>query len=119
MKTMQSFLIFFYILDQGYNQCKEDDLGGFLGAISPELWEDGKPADKAIFNDWQEISKPETIDQSNIIKKICDFLRYYERKFGFDFSKTIQWLLRTADKTVIKKAYEETQIMYQKFCYVD
>ena len=44
-------LDFFYILDQGYNQCKKDDLGGFLGAISPELWEDGQPADKAIFND--------------------------------------------------------------------
>ena len=27
MKTMQSFLIFFYILDQSYNQCKKDDIG--------------------------------------------------------------------------------------------
>lgn len=41
MKTMQSFLILFYILDRRFNQCKEDDLGGFLGAISPELCGDG------------------------------------------------------------------------------
>lgn len=32
MKIMQSFLTFFYILDQGYSECQEDDLGGFLGA---------------------------------------------------------------------------------------
>ena len=50
MKIMQSFLIFFYILDQGYSECQEDDLGGFLGVISPELWADGKPMDKSIFN---------------------------------------------------------------------
>lgn len=30
----------FYILDQCYEQCLENDLGGFLGAIFPELWED-------------------------------------------------------------------------------
>ena len=41
MRVMQSFLMFFYILDQCYEQCPENDLGGFLGSISPELWEDG------------------------------------------------------------------------------
>lgn len=117
MKIMQSFLIFFYILDQGYDQCKEDDLGGFLGAISPELWEDGKPVDKAIFNDWQKMSNAETINENNIIERIYDFLKYYEEKFGFNFSKTMQWLLIMANKAVIEKAYDEAQIMYQRFHY--
>ena len=36
MRVMQSFLMFFYILDQCYEQCPENDLGGFLGSISPE-----------------------------------------------------------------------------------
>ena len=46
-EKMQSFLIFFYILDQCYDQCyrnkevEEDDLPWFLGAICPELWTDG------------------------------------------------------------------------------
>lgn len=106
---MHSFLIFFYILDQGYNQCKEDDLGGFLGAISPELREDGKPVDIAIFNDWQKISSPETINEDNIIERICDFLRYYEKAFGFDFSETLRWLLTMADKEVIEKAYDNAR----------
>ena len=69
MKIMQSFLIFFYILDQGYSECQEDDLGGFLGAISPELWADGQPMDKSIFSDWVKISNLETVDAGNIIKR--------------------------------------------------
>lgn len=49
MRIMQSFLIFFYILDQCWDQCyaerevEEDDLPWFLGAICPELWGMGSP----------------------------------------------------------------------------
>lgn len=114
---METFLIFFYILDQGYNHCKEDDLGGFLGAISPELWEDGKPADKAIFNDWQKISSPETVDAKNIIERAYAFLGYYEKEFGLNFAETKQWLLTISNKAVIEKAYDKAQIMYHKFRY--
>ena len=54
MRAMQSFLMFFYILDQCYEKCPENDMGGFLGAVSPELWKDGKLMDKAVYNDWQD-----------------------------------------------------------------
>lgn len=117
MKTMQSFLFFFYILDQGYNQCKNDDLGGFLGAISPEMWEDGQSADKAVLNDWEKISNPETVDMKNIIERAYTFLGCYEQEFGYDFSETKQWIWETADKTIVEKAYDEAQLMYQKFQY--
>lgn len=117
MKIMQSFLIFFYILDQGYSECQEDDLGGFLGAISPELWADGQPMDKSIFNDWIKISNPETVDAGNIIKRTYDFLVHYESAFGFNFSQARQWLLLSANKEIIEKAYDKAKIMYQKFCY--
>ena len=56
---MDSFLVFFYILEQCYILCHEDDLGGFLGAISPEIWEYGKPIDIAVYNDWQNQKPPE------------------------------------------------------------
>ncbi len=117
MKIMQSFLIFFYILDQGYSECQEDDLGGFLGAISPELWADGQPMDKSIFNDWIKISNPETVDAGNIIKRAYVFLVHYESAFGFNFSQARQWLLLSANKDIIEKAYDKGQIMYQKFYY--
>lgn len=116
MKPMQSFLIFFYILDQCYFQCEEDDLGGLLGAISPELWADGKPMDMAIFNDWQKKSNPETIDASNIIERTYDFLEYYEKEFGFNFFKTKKCLLTITDK-VLEESCNKTHIMYQKYHY--
>lgn len=117
MKTMQSFLIFFYILNQSYDPCKKDDIGGFLGAISPELWEDGQPVDKAIFYDWQKFSNPKTVDKTNIMERIYIFLEYYEKEFGFDFSETKQWFLNIENEAVIEKAYDYTELMYQKFRY--
>lgn len=117
MKTMQSFLILFYILDQGFNQCKDDDLGGFLGAISPELCGDGQPVDKAIFNDWEKMSNSESIDIHNIMEKVYTFLGYYEQEFGYDFSETKQWILTIDDEAIVEKAYDEAQLMYQKFQY--
>ena len=118
MKAMQSFLFFFYILDQGYSQCKEDDLGGFLGAISPEILEDGQPVDEAIYNDWREITDPETISISNIVKKSYDFLIYYEEEYGFNFCETRQWLLSISND-VVEKALEKSKIMYEKNCYCE
>lgn len=56
MKVSESFLLFFYLLDQCYDICEEDDLGGFLGAISPELWGDEIPADLAILADWKNLT---------------------------------------------------------------
>lgn len=85
MEKMKSFLIFFYILDQCYDQYMEDDLGGFLGAISPELWRDGQPADKAIYNDWEDSIK--IIDTQNIVEITYKFLEFYEQKFGFNLKK--------------------------------
>lgn len=115
---MQSFLVFFYILDQGYSQCQEDDLGGFLGAISPELWADGRPMDKSIYDDWLKFSDPETIDIGNIIERTRAFLEYYEKKFGFNFLQTKQWLI-FSNRDMVEKAYAGAQMMYEKFCYDD
>lgn len=114
---MRSFLVFFYILDQGYDQCKENDLGRFLGTISPELWGDGLPADKAIYNDWQNANNFQTIDENNIIKKIYDFLEGYEREFGFDFCKIKEWLIMSANKEIVRRAFDKADMMCQKFKY--
>lgn len=116
---MQSFLMFFYILDQGYNECKDDDLGGFLGAISPEIWEDGQPIDQAVFNDWEKINHDKAVNMNNIVEKICIFLEYYEQEFGYNFSETKRWLLTSVNESIVRKAYDKSQLMYQKFQYAD
>ena len=88
MRAMQSFLMFFYILDQCYEKHQTDDLGGFLGSISPELWEDGKPMDQAVYNDWINRNNIIAINNENIVNAVCIFLEYYQIEFGYDFSKT-------------------------------
>ncbi len=119
MKLMQSFLMMFYILDMCFDQCPEDSLGGFLGAVSPELWGDGQPADKAVLHDWEQISLPETISTQNIVEKICEFLMCYEKQFGLDFSQTKRWLISQTNNTVIKKAEDKTSYMYKIFNYTN
>lgn len=119
MKTMESFLIMFYILDQCFDCSPEESLGGLLGAISPELWEDGQPADRAVFLDWENISHPETITAQNITEKICGFLDHYEKQFGFNFAQTKQQLLsHEADKFVVN-AVKNAAGMYKKFEYLN
>lgn len=117
MRVMQSFLMFFYILDQCYEQCPENDLGGFLGAISPELWEDGKPMDKAVYNDWKERNDVALLNSQNIADAVLDFLRFYQTKFGFNFSKTQIILDDIVDGEMLKKAIDKTDLMYQRYNY--
>lgn len=120
MRTMQSFLIFFYVLDQCYEQCHEDDLGGFLGAISPEIWEDGQPMDRAVFTDWQEMCNSSTgVNEQNVTEKAYDFLDYYEKQYGFNFTKTKQWLITLNNPEVFENAVIKAQILYDKFRLVN
>ncbi len=119
MRRMQSFLMFFYILDQCYEQCPENDLGGFLGAISPELWGDGKPMDEAVYNDWKVRNDVAFLTNQNIIDATLDFLRFYQTKFGFDFSKTQSILENTNGIKMLEKAATKTNLMYQKYNYND
>lgn len=116
---MQSFLMFFYILDQCYEQCPEKDLGGFLGAISPELWGDGEPMDKAVYNEWKDKNDIALLNNQNIINATLDFLRFYQIKSGFDFSKTQSILENTEGIEMLEKAVAKTDLMYQKYNYDD
>lgn len=116
MMIMQSFLAFFYLLEQCYLQCQEDDLGGFLGAISPEIWEDGQPIDKAILIDWQKNRGHLSADGNNLAKVAFDFLEYYEHQFGYNFVQTKQCLCN-ADNRAIENAIIKAREMCEKYHY--
>ena len=119
MKAMQSFLMFFYILDQCYEQCPENDMGVFLGVVSPELWEDGKPMDKAVYNDWQDQNEVALLNNKNIKNATINFLKYYQTKSGLNFSKTISIIQNTANEEMIDNAINRTNMMYLKHGYDD
>ena len=119
MNTMQSFLMLFFVLDQCFDDYPEDSLGALLGTISPELWDDGQPADKAVLLDWVSVCNPQTITEQNIVQKIRCFLEHYEAQFGFHFSKTKCWLASHDTERTVKKATEKTAEMYKKFRYTN
>lgn len=120
MKPMQSFLLFFFILDYGYNECKgEDDLGAFLGTISPELWDDGRPIDRSIYNDWIFKFNPRFVKMSNILNKIYSFLNLYEEKWGYNFSEIKCWILKNADIKAVQSSWKKVEDMYRIYNYAD
>ena len=104
-----SFLECFYILEQCYILCSEDDLGGFLGAISPEIWEDGKPIDIAVYHDWQARNKSIKMEGKDILRQIYQFLELYEKKFGYNFSKTKKTLIQDITEDIIQKAQQNAK----------
>ena len=108
---MESFLVLFYILDQCYELCQENDLGGFLGVISPELWNDGKPMDMAIYNDWKTQNEGEKMDKTNIVQRIYKFLELYEEQFGYDFTQTKEIIINNLTNDMIQNAIKYAQCM--------
>lgn len=85
---MESFLVCFYILDHCYFIDYEDDLGGILGAMSPDLMLDGLPIDKAFLDDWRKLDKQQPNSNAEILKKVDSFLDYYEKQYDFSFTET-------------------------------
>lgn len=100
---MKSFFQMFYLLDQCYNKCKQDDTGVFLGAISPEIWEHGMPADMAVLNDWTKQFEEITIDESNLKSVTMKFLLYYEENYGFSFYQ-LKDFLPLCDENMVEYA---------------
>ena len=110
MEKMQSFLIMFYMLEQCYEECKEDDLGGLLGMISPELWTDNEPIDRDVINDWVKVSDSQTVDKKNIVKRVNDFLCFYEQKYGFNFEESKRWLCMQIGDEAVEYAIEKLRV---------
>lgn len=85
---MESFLICFYILDHCYFINYESDLGGILGAMSPDLMADGLPIDKAFIYNWERLNEKQAKNNAEILNKVDSFLDYYEKQYGFSFAET-------------------------------
>ena len=52
ISIFQAYKAMYFYLDNLYRLTNSNDLGGFLGSMS--LLEDGKPADAAVWQDWEE-----------------------------------------------------------------
>lgn len=80
------------ILDYCYQINGSDDLGGLLGVLSTDIWEDNHPADIANYYIWLECAK--LIESNGIVLTIISFLERLMSEFEFDLQSTTA-LLRT------------------------
>ena len=109
MRPIYSVLTVFYILDHCYALCEEDALGAFLGMISPEIWTDGLPSDKAIYDDWKESVEDKDVTEDNVLEWGLDFVKAYGKRLDFDFSQTIAILQKPITKDVIAEAMQKAE----------
>lgn len=111
-----SFLVFFFILEQFYIQSKNGPLGAFLGAISPELWSDQLPADKAILLDWEKECDKWSSSDDEILQISHDFLSNYEGEYELGLGATIDWLSGIIkDERKSKQIVEEAVVRAQRY----
>jgi hypothetical protein len=69
LSSFQAYKAMYFYLENLYELTKSDDLGGFLGSMS--LLQDGKPADAAVWQDWEEaIQKALTHPDDEIALKL-------------------------------------------------
>ncbi len=126
MKSMESFLILYHLLEQCYEidpgdkSSEELILSDFLSDIDPTLWADGRPMDQAIYIDWLKQNEIEHLDLENILPAIQKFITLYENR-GFNFGRAKDILNKPLNDIapMLKKAESFSQNMYKNFSYND
>lgn len=73
MNRFEMFTMIFYALDLYYDEHPSDDLGGFLGAMSPFTFKGIDSADSAVYEDFCRI----VMDQQIPIEKSYDMAVSY------------------------------------------
>ena len=99
MKDPQTFWICFVLLERCYFATHLDGLSALLGALSPELWGDGLPADLAFFADWEALLPLSDKTQHALTEHILFFLgtpcykwSSYADAFAVDLEVVRRWL---------------------------
>lgn len=95
MKDPETFWILFVLLERCYfstRTLETDGLGGLLGALSPELWADGLPADKALLDDWDALRDTASPAQAAMLRRIGLFIDRYADGFAFSAEAVRHWL---------------------------
>lgn len=97
MRYPKEFWLLFLLLDRCYTHCREDDPGVLLGALNPQIWADGLPADRADLSEWEDTHRDDDLRREVFINRIIGFLQDFGWRYGFDFSRTIV-LLENVDE---------------------
>jgi hypothetical protein len=87
----------FNLMDDFYQDTKDDCLGSLLGGFSPHLFTDSMPADSAAWNDWEntvnKITVKEWLTSDEVLRATREFIDFHQNEFGFD----LKWLIKELD----------------------
>lgn len=100
MVLTQAFWFLFIVLDACWDRCRENDLGGLLGGLSPYLWANRLPMDIANVEDWEALCRAREFCRKNAVDCILLFLESYEKQYGFSFLQTKKLLQTLTEREV-------------------
>lgn len=102
---MKNYLICYYILQQVMFETLEEDLSVLLTKISPELWENGKPADKALFDTWSSIIDADKMTPAQMQTELSAKLS----EMDMSLEKTISVISSDSFEYYLSQAYERAE----------
>ena len=100
-------LIAIYLYLDSYFHEGLEELGGFLGSLSPMIMMDGLPVDSALYEDWCEIiNNKETLQKDEAYYYMLEFLKMQS---GMGWSEIEQFIknenLQSTDKQISIKQF--------------
>ena len=100
LNLKQAYLAMFNLLDGYYWSARDDILGGMLGFMSTDIFEEDMPADSAVWSTWEncvnKITNNQSISSEEAFQSMLIFLRLYHEKFGFDLNWLFEELMNNS-----------------------
>lgn len=94
MNEFELFTMIFYAVDLYYDSNPSDELGAFLGMMSPFTFKEVDSADSAIFSDFCSFINGRKITIDNSLKYAIDYaktVKYCDIVVAFNGITTAQW----------------------------
>ena len=109
MKTTlrQAYLAAFQILDEIFDETKNEKLGNFLSGMNPYLFSDSMSADPATWHEWtacaEKVSTDEMYENSDVLVIVNMFLQLNQKQYDFDMN----WFAELLNKKIQDGRWEE------------
>ena len=86
MNTFEFFSLIFLVLNNEWQDCKDEDLGQFLSEMNPYFWQTEDSADPAVYSEFKEFMKDKSIGEDygySLVNDYLDTIYYFKnlRKF--------------------------------------
>lgn len=86
MNNFEFFSLIFLLLDERWEECKDDNLAHFLSEMNPYLWDSLCSADPAVYEEFKDFMKDKTIGSDNgfsLVNSYLDTVTFYPNLKNF------------------------------------